>query len=281
MVSFSERFGYSTPSLPLSETCFPSSLRNGLWDICRVYCFSNISDEYNASQYSKSFASMTFSLWHDFLRLPVDERPTYPPDARAFIRNFFFKGQFNQIFDLIEFLCLTFHNGRDRLQFEMAINRVLEREMAAYRLVESILICITDQSEIDSISLSATSEVDGVRHHIRRSAELLSDRDAPDYRNSIKEAISAVEAAVGYVSGSKSGGVNKPLRKAIDDLVLHPSLREGFEKLYAYTSDAGGIRHAILKDGAEPSQADAKYMLVVCSAFANYLIDLHSSRQQS
>ena len=30
-------------------------------------------------------------------------RPTYPPDARAFIRNFFFKGQFNQIFDLIEF----------------------------------------------------------------------------------------------------------------------------------------------------------------------------------
>jgi hypothetical protein len=40
--------------------------------------------------------------------------------------------------------------------------------------------------------------------------------------------------------------------------------------MYGYTSDAEGIRHALLE---EPTleQADAIFMLVTCSAFVNYL----------
>lgn len=51
---------------------------------------------------------------------------------------------------------------------------------------------------------------------------------------------------------------------------LHPALKEAFLKLYGYTSDAQGIRHALV-DEANLSQADARYFLVVCSAFINLL----------
>jgi len=42
-------------------------------------------------------------------------------------------------------------------------------------------------------------------------------------------------------------------------------------KLYGYTSDEDGIRHAILND-PELGFAEAKFMVVSCSAFVNYLI---------
>ena len=54
-------------------------------------------------------------------------------------------------------------------------------------------------------------------------------------------------------------------------LTLHPALKGAFEKLYGFTSNADGIRHG----GIKPSDVDqdlAKFMLISCSAFVNYLI---------
>ena len=106
---------------------------------------------------------------------------------------------------------------------------------------------------------------------MRRAAELYGQRPTPDYRNSIKESISAVEAAVQFLAGKKSYGVERPLKAIEEEFEIHPALRGGFEKLYAYTSDADGIRHALLEKD-KLTQADARYMLVACSAFANYLV---------
>ena len=53
---------------------------------------------------------------------------------------------------------------------------------------------------------------------------------------------------------------------------MHPALKAGFSKLYGYTSDESGVRHPILKD-ANVGFAEAKYMLVTCSAFVNFLVD--------
>ena len=42
--------------------------------------------------------------------------------------------------------------------------------------------------------------------------------------------------------------------------------------LFGYTSDEGGIRHAEGLFVSEVSFEEAKFMLVSCSAFVNYLI---------
>jgi hypothetical protein len=52
---------------------------------------------------------------------------------------------------------------------------------------------------------------------------------------------------------------------------LHPALEAAFTKLYGYTSDAKGIRHALLDDDEVVTFEEAKFMLVACSAFINYV----------
>lgn len=52
---------------------------------------------------------------------------------------------------------------------------------------------------------------------------------------------------------------------------LHPAFEQSLIKLYAYTSDDGGIRHALTEEHEHPKFADAKFMLVTCSALVNYL----------
>ena len=51
---------------------------------------------------------------------------------------------------------------------------------------------------------------------------------------------------------------------------LHSALKDGFSKLYGYTNDEHGIRHAML-DAPELTQGDAKYFLLSCTSFVNYL----------
>ena len=52
---------------------------------------------------------------------------------------------------------------------------------------------------------------------------------------------------------------------------IHPALKKSLSALYGYTSDADGIRHAML-DEPDLTSTDARFMLVACSAFVNYLI---------
>lgn len=51
---------------------------------------------------------------------------------------------------------------------------------------------------------------------------------------------------------------------------LHSSLKKSFDQLYGYTSNSDGIRHALLEEDNLDFD-DAKFMLVSCSAFINYL----------
>jgi hypothetical protein len=53
---------------------------------------------------------------------------------------------------------------------------------------------------------------------------------------------------------------------------IHPSLEKWFDCIYWYTSDDSWIRHKLNIDSAEATFNDAKFMLVSCCAFINYLI---------
>lgn len=112
---------------------------------------------------------------------------------------------------------------------------------------------------------------------IHQANKLLSDRDNPDYENSIKESISAVEAICEIITDAKGkettlGAILKKLDK--NGIVIHKALLSAFSSLYGYTSDANGIRHAGDFDGPTASFEEAKFMLVACCAFINYLTDV-------
>ena len=116
----------------------------------------------------------------------------------------------------------------------------------------------------------SNNDFPGVRAHLRRALELLSDLRAPDYRNSIKESISAVESIAQTITGDEKATLGQALTVLERKHGLHPALKEGFKKIYHYTSDADGIRHAML-DEPTLDVTDAKFFLLSCTSFINYL----------
>src|SRR5262249_20114910 len=95
--------------------------------------------------------------------------------------------------------------------FKRQANVVLEAEHSGYRFVNGILTEITHPAEIVEIertaALAGRSGLEAVRLHIDKALGLLGKRPEPDYRNSIKEAISAVESATKLISGTRGAGV--------------------------------------------------------------------------
>jgi hypothetical protein len=151
------------------------------------------------------------------------------------------------------------------------VNTVLEKELAGYRVIENVVTQITDEQEIETLTEALEdNRFSGVTNHLKRALELLSNREHPDYRNSIKESISAVESMAKSIVKKPKADLEAALKVLEGSGKIHGALKAGFSNLYGYTSDEGGIRHAMLEE-PDLSLSDAKFFLVSCSAFINYL----------
>ena len=206
--------------------------------------------------------------WHFHYGEPMDQRPHDYYRAIQEVRNRYFRWEWNEVYEFIEFVA----RNHPPDQFVEGCNRILEKELSAYRFVDYTLVPITTDQELEAVknALELKDVLKPVRVHISAAVTLFADRKAPDYRNSIKESISAVEAVCNIIVGS-STTVGKALKKLEDKGVpLHAALKSAFSSLYGYTSDADGIRHALL-DESTLDFDDAKFMLVSCSGFVNYL----------
>ncbi|HEY4171238.1 MAG TPA: hypothetical protein VGM96_30885, partial [Reyranella sp.] len=104
--------------------------------------------------------------------------------------------------------------------------------------------------------------------HIATLANQLRDRRL--VQTVLKESISAVESLAIKVTGDKKGTLGQLLKKLEDKVQLHPALKNAFSSLYGYTSDESGVRHALTESGKVDFN-DAKFMLVVCSAFVGFI----------
>lgn len=162
---------------------------------------------------------------------------------------------------------------------ESLYNSVFEQEYVGYRLINCQAQAITDDIEIQTIHEATKNKYTEVKQHIDKALGFLSDRQAPDYANSIKESISAVERMCSIIIG-KPTTLGEALKKLEDNgIVIHTALKGAFSKLYGYTSDASGIRHAGELGGNDSTFEEAKFMLVSCCAFVNYLTGLMAKCQ--
>jgi len=188
--------------------------------------------------------------------------------------SFFQRDPWFEVYNFIEFIFLLMARRPDkRITLTTNLNFILERERSGYRVVADIITPITNETELSEIAkISSPSDpFSATSTHIRQSLKLYSDRENPDYRNSVKEAVSAIEATAKVIVGDPKATLGKALAKIEEDHQLHGAFKEGVSKLYGWTSDASGIRHA-LSDVDKIDEADARFMLVSCSAFCNYLI---------
>lgn len=180
-------------------------------------------------------------------------------------------GDYDDVLTLIGFFAIKFEEYFSENVTEI-FNNIFEKEYVGYRFVNNEITSISDQIEIDEIEQAVKSEFEQVNEHLRKALGFLSDRNAPDYENSIKESMLAVECICCQIAEKKSylSGALKKLKE--QGLKIHGSLESAFSKLYGYTSDGKAIRHAGEIGGADSTFEEAKFMVVACSAFVNYII---------
>ena len=171
----------------------------------------------------------------------------------------------------------NFYYANQKTDCEKELNDLFEEEFVGYRIVGGEITPITNEIEIDEIKASLDIEFEGCKSHIKKGLSFLSNRENPDYKNSIKESISAIESICQIICKDDKATLGKTLNKLEENgIKLHKSLKEAFSKLYGYTSDEGGIRHAEGTFESNVSFEDAKFMLVTCCAFVNYLMGVYS-----
>ena len=274
-MTFSQRYRYTPVRDTLQLESMDKALRNSLWNLVYAYFGSppvNVHQISYLSRIEPSLTEICRDLWANFFNLALDDvNLAFPINLFERLKNLIFDGPWHRVYDLVEFIAAN-DSHRDRAsQFTQIVNMILEREMSAYRFIGELIVPTTDQMEVDEIEAALTGESHAVSEQLAQALQFLSNRKDPDYRNSVKESISAVEGQVKSTLGTEKGTLGELLPKLEQRQPLHGALKSAFGSLYGYTSDEGGIRHALLDDGRNVTFEEAKFMLVACSAFINYV----------
>jgi hypothetical protein len=277
---FSERYGHKSVREIIQIDSIDEALKNGLWNLLKIYYWDKA--KYSSHEFSGGYSLLSDSnkglrilcnrLWFDYFRKPLDHLSDDWSKVLEQLRSYFFSAEWYEVYDFLEFVASNYPNDYEKTNknFMSACNATLEKEMSAYRFVDGSITQIAEEEEIKAIEQAIDQGEQLVSKHLRRSLELLSDRKKPDYRNSVKESISAVERLASHITGEDKSTLGQLLKKLEEKIGLHPALKAAFSKIYGYTSDESGIRHA-LSNKEVVDFDDAKYMLVTCSAFINYI----------
>lgn len=269
---FSEVYGYKTPKDELKDS-ISKELRNRIWNVfysCDIkmggLSSSRVIDALNGKMTIEEVIldKMGFDISSGNIKNNGVNR----------LKNIVMKKEWYKVYDFIE-LHLSVLDEKMRNERTIKYNQILEEEKSFYRVVNGRVTPITNPIELNEVSIALDSPYSSVNKHISKALELYSRKQKPDYENSIKESISAVESICCILTNESGGNATlgrtlKKLKKR--GITISPTLESAFAVLYGYTCDEGGIRHG-KESFTEACSEEAKFMIVACSAFVNYLVE--------
>ena len=258
---FSARYGYVKN--PVQYESMTPELRNRIWNVySREVYIDCMTQDSNYMEELMDLFGLTFKN--------VYEEDDVEDNLKSF-QKWYMSLDWYRVYDFIE-AYLAFLPPKNLNDAIANFNDVLTQNNAGYRIVDRLVIPITSQDELDCLEKAQTTAYDSVNIHISKATELFSRRPSPDYENSIKESISAVEAMCCIIMDDRKATLGDALKRLNSKGIhLHNAFQRAMSSLYGYTSDEGGLRHGSI-DFTGASREDAQYMLISCSAFVNYLI---------
>lgn len=283
MALFSQRMGF-TPLTKMIQ-------KDGIDDDLRVAIINALTEEiwqrWDYGIYSGNrdeIIKLAQKIWVEFFKKLLHEFPDsniknsltdrYRNRWYPIIQDFCQTCDWCRLYDLVEFISKNIKEDW-YLGLEQAINHALAKENSAYRLIHKEIVEITDNHEIEEIQSALDEAISPTKAHLEQSLKFLSDRKNPDYRNAIKEAISAIESDMKWITGKPNASLADGIRALKENKSMRSTFEQALTKLYAYTNDGSGIRHALLEEDADDiSYSDAKFMFIICVSFHNYLVAL-------
>jgi len=275
---FSERYGYKKIKM-LKKDEMPDSLRNRLWNTIYDAFFIYLDDQTpdwvltNMSEYK-----ISRDIWLSFLN--GDKYIFHKGPLSAVVDEInkkYHQLQWHEVYEFIEFILQNCAVGKKKMKLIEKIRLIFKQEKASYDIIgDRICPPLGDEEMKKEVgkTLNIPNKYKSVSGHFSKALELFSKRPEADYENSIKESISAVDLLVQIILGKEG-----TLGKLVDSLDIHPALKRAFSNLYGWTSDDAGIRHPKSKEPLSCDEPEARYMLVTCSAFINYVTAKHETKQ--
>jgi hypothetical protein len=277
-ISFAEAEGKAKFPAILSWGQIDQRLRSALWT--PFYLFLDEHMEYNPYDDGPAYSlrePASSMMRREFVlhrhRFISDYEESF--SRTAYIDNwsdFFKKSDYIAIFDFVTFTV------RDHDCPATLVDRIadaLDEPFSPYRLsVEAKTIFpAIGESETKAlerdIKLAFSSPFSGSKAHIQSALNALGEGD---YRSTVRESIHAVESAVKDFTGDTGATLSKAVKSLVGEEGVHKALADAFDKLYAYTSDEKGIRHALVFGNNEKVGLDeAAFFLSACTAFVGFL----------
>ena len=285
--SFSQAQGYEEIPAPLKLEELPREARTRVWNLF----FTHISRFKRTGDPTWPDGPWIGGPWLEILKAkhctfdyaPLDEWDPEFSRVRRSLREEIEQRPFNKVFDLIEFvlrhpLCssefvrqMKHTFGACRLAYTIDIQRP-----------PTILPAATPEEGnaiVQSLDALGAAGLDGSASHLRNASACIN---RGDWAGSVRESTHAVESVARQLDPEAAKTLGPALKSLERHGVLHPALEDAFSKLYGYTSDQQGIRHALLdQTDARVGQDEAVFMVGACASFASYLWRKHVAGQPS
>lgn len=270
-MNFSQRIGKTPIDTSLQVESANEALRAGLWNV--LYRF--LIEEGLRPGGGSFTESVLDDLWERFYKLAVDERPK-PQHASVQLKHWVFTCDWYRLYDLLEFLVSAMPQKRVAA-FEAAVNKVLERERSAFRLMRGMVVPITDAVEFDSVVAANDSlrmhGIDASREHLGNAlGELAQRAGAGDYDYAALEAARAVQALYEHLTGRTEATPREAMDAIDPEHLLPPPLHDLLDLLFR-VGDQPDTRHFFRQSPRDAGLAEARFMVVSASAAIHYLLD--------
>ena len=236
---------------------------------------------YNGSYFEGPWERVARDLHVLFFKKQIGDYSKNAYDFNKLLTKFIATSNLGQLFDFIEFLCQ--HDGCS-VDLKTDLAGAFVRARSAYRIINRKMIVAIGSGEEAASYLGALNDSEmeggtGARAHLLRAGSAIKDGR---WEDAVRECIHAVESVAVYVAPDAST-LSKALVPIQKQGLMNGRLKSALEKLYAYTSDTDGVRHALVfeESEADVDEIDALFMLGACSSFVSYLLSRRSQLEQN
>ena len=206
-----------------------------------------------------------------------DEIQRSPSSQMAFVRTIITDGEYHKILTLVEFLLRVALKNQDNV-FHKQLLKAFEINSMAYFVDnphEWPTVCprqdkISGEVVADSLVVIREGDMAGAQKHLMKAAEFINEGR---YGDSIVQSIHSIESVARIIAPEDCKTLD-PALKSLErhEILNHRALKDAFSKLYGYTNDKQGLRHAVLdEEGSMPDLDEAVFFYGACACFAAYL----------
>lgn len=277
-LTFSQREGKAPLPEPMRLEHVSKDFRNLVW----LAIYKIIREESVHDSSYRNGASMLDIVPDYIVRAlsdPHDHINDKPSKHQKFLQEIILREGYDKVVTLVEFILR--HNLCPK-QLQKDLKNAFKEVPIAYTVqtVNGLPTIVPRSSEESGAATQQAIETieqkgpAGAKTHLRDAAEAINERR---YADAVRESIHAVESVARTIDPKASKTLRPALRSLEAGGVLkHPAFQEACIKLYKYTSDENGIRHALLDEGAaDVDLDDAVFMFGACASFAAYLANRH------